>query len=174
MVMRFFFSFIPCRNSARYDVQCCRNSRFNVSSVQKFWTSWRPLWCLMMQKFCNVFLCSLLQKFCMIWRPMMQKICKVWRPMLQKFWKVWPIMLQKFCTPWRPLSAAEILQAKTSRVEEILCVARFSEILNRCFSILRKDIVEGPRIPTVSTSFLFRLFPFFSDHSRNNGRESRD
>ena len=71
-------------------------------------------------------------------------------------------------------NAAEILQAKTSRVEEILCVARFSEILNRCFSILRKDIVEGPRIPTVSTSFLFRLFPFFSDHSRNNGRESRD
>ena len=128
MVKRsFFFSFIPCRNSARYDIQFCRNySRSDGSSVQKFCASWRPVWCLMMQK---------------------------------------------FCTPWHPLSAAEILQAMTSCVVEILCVARFSvrEILNRCFSILRKDIVEGPRIPTVSINFLFMLFLFISDHSWNNG-----
>ena len=66
-------------------------------------------------------------------------------------------VLQKLCRQKHPvLKKFYVLQGSV-------------KFLNRYFSIIRKDIVEGPRIPTVSISFLFRLFPFFSDHSQNNG-----
>ena len=104
---------------------------------------------------------SMVKRFFFQFHPL-QKFCKVWYPILQKLFKVWWLKrteILRVLTSSMVSNDAEILKAMTSCVVEILCVARFSvrEILNRCFSILRKDIVEGPRIPTVSINFLFML-----------------
>ena len=126
----------------------------------------------MLQKFCKVWRpkrANILQKFCMVWRPMMQKFCKVWRPVLQKFCTPWRPVLQKFCTPWRPQQQKFCKQwhpeLKKFYVLQGQCCRNSESLL---FHSQKRQIVEGPRIPTVSISFLFMLFLFFSDHSWNN------
>ena len=103
-------------------------------------------------------LTPVLQKFCTPWRPVLQKFCTPWRPVLQEFCTPWRPGLQKFCTVWYPeLKKFYVLQGQCCRNPESLL-----------FHSQKRQIVEGPRIPTISISFLFMLFLFFSDHSWNN------
>ena len=99
-----------------------------------------------------------LQKFCKVWRPVLQKFCTPWRPVLQKLCTVWRPQQHKFCKQWHPeLKKFYVLQGQCCRNSELLL-----------FHSQKRQIVEGPRIPTVSISFLFMLFLFFSDHSSNS------
>ena len=66
-------------------------------------------------------------------------------------------------------SAAEILQAMTSWLKEILGVARFNaaEILNRCFTILKKwkTNCRGPKHTNSFDQFSFYAFSIFQRSS---------
>ena len=118
------------------------HSMASNDGMQKFCTPWRPV----------------LQKFCTPWRPVLQEFCTPWRPGLQKFCTVRRPQQQKFCKQWHPeLKKFYVLQGQCCRNSESFL-----------FHSQKRQIVEGPRIPTVSISFLFMLFLFFSDLSWNN------
>ena len=71
---------------------------------------------------------------------------------------------QKFCRQWNPeLKKFYVLQGQCCRNSESLL-----------FHSQKRQIVQGSRIPTVSISFLFMLFLFFSDHSWNNNTVHAD
>ena len=106
----------------------------------------------------------MLQKFCTPWRPVLQEFFTPWHPVLQKFCTVWRPQQQKFCRQWNPeLKKFYMLQGQYCRNSESLL-----------FYSQKRQIVEGPRVPTVSISFLFMLFLFFSDHSWNNNTVHAD
>ena len=125
-----------------------------------------------------------MQNFCIIGRHGVQKFCNVWQPKRAKILHAMTSndaeILQGLTSSAAEIlhaltssaaeilhaltsAAAEILQAMTSWVKDILYVPRFNaeEILNRCFTIHKKDKLWRAQVYQQFRSVFFLCFFYF-------------